>query len=107
MAPLTNKELAKQLREIADVGIVNYKQNGILRQAADRLEKPGHRRDRKKSTVLYTVWDNRTDKCIAFDLSGKECAERMGIEYNSFMVAIARGSDRWTIEKRFVDAVNH
>ena len=102
MAPPTNKKLAQDLRKIAG-SANNDKVKHVLMLAADRLEKPGHKQTQNRAAVLYSVWDNRTDQCIAFELPGKECAEQMGIEYNSFMIAIARGSDRWTIEKRFAD----
>lgn len=103
MAPLTNKQIAEQLRTIADIGIVNYKQNDLLRLAADRLEKPGHRQTEKRATVLYTVWDNRTDQLIALDEPESTCLELMKISHAGFMAAIRRGSYRWKIEKRFAD----
>ena len=72
MAPLTNRELAKQLRDIADIGIVHHSQTDILRTAADRLERKGHKMTKDKALVFYSVWDNRTDELIALDLPEKE-----------------------------------
>lgn len=34
------KDLGKQLRDIADIGIVNYRQNDFIRQAADIIDPP-------------------------------------------------------------------
>lgn len=104
MAPRTNQAIAKELRRIAEEGITEDWQRKLLEEAAGRIERKGHRKSKQGHTVLYTVWDNRTDKCIAIDLPGKQCAEIMGIEYNSFLVAMMRGSDKWTIEKRLFDS---
>lgn len=102
MAPLSNKELARRLRIIAGkTDIENVKKT--LLQSADRLEKPGHKQTPKKATVLYSVWDNRTDKLIALDLPEKDCLEMMKISHAGFMKAIRTGSRRWKIEKRFAD----
>ena len=99
----TNKELAARLRKMADI-TRNEQVEHILRLSADRLEKKGHTQNEQRAAVLYTVLDSkRGDQCIAFELPGKECAERMGITYNAFMAAIRRGSNRWTIQKRFAD----
>ena len=99
----TNKELARTLRKMADT-TKNEKAQHVLRMSADRLERRGHQQNEQRAAVLYSVWDSRyADKCIAFDLPGKECAERMGISYNAFMAAIRRGSEKWIIQKRFSD----
>lgn len=103
MAALSNKELARRLRIIAGKA-VDGKVKNTLNLSADRLEKQGHIPTKGRSLVLYTVYDNRHgDLCIAFERPGKECAELMGITYNSFMCAIQRGSKKWTIKKRFAD----
>lgn len=102
MAPPTNKKLAQDLRKIAEATL-NEKVKRILMQSAERLEKPGHMQTTKRASVLYSVWDNRTDKLIAMDLPEKECLKRMKIGHAGFMKAIREGSGRWTIEKRFAD----
>lgn len=103
MRMMTNRELSRKLRKMADM-TQNEQVERVLRQSADRLEKRGHQQNEQRAAVLYTVYDSKNgDKCIAFDLPGKECAERMGITYNAFMVAIRRGSKKWIINKRFAD----
>lgn len=102
MAPVTNKELARKLRIMAR-SAKNEQIRSILIESADRLEKPGHKQTAKKAVVLYSVWDNRTDKLIAMDLPEKDCLERMKIGHAGFMKAIRTGSKRWKIEKRFAD----
>lgn len=102
MAPLTNKELARKLRIMARAA-KNENVRHILLESADRLEKPGHKQTPKRAAVLYSVWDNRTDKLIAMDLPEKDCLELMKIGHAGFMKAIRTGSQRWKIEKRFAD----
>ena len=102
MAPVTNKELARKLRIIAR-SAKNEQIRHILLESADRLEKPGHKRTKKRASVLYSVWDNRTDRLIAMDLPEKDCLEVMKIGHACFMKAIRTGSKRWKIEKRFAD----
>lgn len=64
----------------------------------------GHRQDWNRKLVRYTVWDNRTDKLVALDENGPDCAEAMGITYASFLSIVSRGkSQKWTIEKTFTD----
>ena len=70
MAPVTNKELASKLRAMAR-SAKNENVRRILTESANRLEKPGHKQTPKKAAVLYSVWDNRTDKLIAIDLPGR------------------------------------
>ena len=102
MAPVTNKELARKLRIMAR-SAKNEQVRHVLIESADRLEKPGHKQTKKRAIVLYSVWDNRTDKLIAMDLPEKECLDLMGIGHAGFMKAIRTGSKRWKIEKRFAD----
>ena len=103
VAALSNKELARRLRIIAGKA-QDERVKKTLTLSADRLEKQGHMQAKGRSIVLYTVYDNRHgDLCIAFERPGKECAELMGITYNSFMCVIHRGSKKWTILKRFAD----
>ena len=102
MSAHTNAELAGVIRKTAAMVKSNDKQKKLLLMAADRLERSGHAMNEKRA-ILYTVWDNRTDECLALDLSGKKCAEILGITYNSFMIAIAKGRKKWTIEKRYAD----
>jgi len=102
MAPVTNKELASKLRAMAR-SAKNENVRRILTESANRLEKPGHKQTPKKAAVLYSVWDNRTDKLIAIDLPEKDCLELMKIGHAGFMKAIREGSKRWKIEKRFAD----
>ena len=102
MAPVTNKELARKLRILAR-SAKNEQVRNVLVESADRLEKPGHKQTKKRAIVLYSVWDNRTDKLIAMDLPEKECLDLMGIGHAGFMKAIRTGSKRWKIEKRFAD----
>lgn len=102
MSAHTNAELANVIRRTAEHVRKNDQQKKLLLMAAERLERTGHVMT-GKSSVLYTVWDNRTDECLALDLSGKKCADILGITYNSFMVAVQRGRKKWTIEKRYAD----
>ncbi len=102
MAPVTNKELARKLRIIAR-SAKNEQVVHILIESACRLEKPGHKQTPKKATVLYSVWDYRTEKLIAVDLPEKDCLDLMKIGHAGFMKAIRTGSKRWKIEKRFAD----
>lgn len=102
MAPISNKELARRLRVFASVTKKGNVRDTLL-QAADRLEKPGHKQTKKRAAVLYSVWDNRTDKLIAMELPEKDCLEMMKIGHAAFMKAIREGSRRWKIEKRFAD----
>ena len=103
MATPTNKELAHKLRIIAK-STSSDKVKKVLLQSADRLEKPGHKAD-KKHTVLYTIWDNRTDQLIAVDLPEKDCLAIMKIGHAGFMAALRRDQKRWKIEKRFADEI--
>ncbi len=100
--PPSNKELARKLRILAK-STGNKTVKDVLCQSADRLEKPGHKQTPKRAAVLYSVWDNRTDKLIAMDLPEKDCLELMKIGHAGFMKAIRTGSKRWRIEKRFAD----
>ena len=102
MAPPTNKELARRLRIMARTANKENVRKTLL-QSADRLEKPGHKHNKKNVSCLYSVWDNRTDKLLCVDLTEKECLEIMGIGHAGFLAAIRRGSGKWRIEKRFVD----
>ena len=102
MAPPTNKELARRLRIMARTANKENVRKTLL-QSADRLEKPGHKHNKKNVSCLYSVWDNRTDKLLCVDLTEKECLEIMGICHAGFLAAIRRGSGKWRIEKRFVD----
>ena len=102
MAPPSNKELAKKLRIIAR-SAANEKVKKILLQSADRLEKPGHKMNRKHAVCLYSVWNLHTDQLVCVDLSEKECREIMGIGHAGFLAAIRRGSGKWKIEKKFAD----
>lgn len=64
----------------------------------------GHRQDAERKQVRYTVWNNRTDKLIALDESGPNCAKMMGLTYSSFLSIVSRKkSKKWTIEKTFAD----
>ena len=100
--PPSNKALARRLRIIAE-STQKEPIRKTLMMAADRLEKPGHKQTEKRAAVLYSVWDNRTDKLIALDLPEKDCLNLMKIGHAAFMKAIRTGSKRWKIEKRFAD----
>ena len=63
----------------------------------------GHKQDSQGKTVRYTVWNNHTDKLVALDETGPNCAALMGITYASFLSFVSRGSRKWTIEKRYSD----
>ena len=102
MAPPTNKQLARQLRSFAR-SAKSEKVQRVLLQSADRLEKPGHKKNKKGAICLYSVWNNQTDKIVCADLPEKECLKIMGIGHAGFLAAIRRKSKKWTIEKRFVD----
>lgn len=105
--PPTNRELAKKLRIIAN-STSNENVKRVLKVAADRLDRDGHKQYNvrgKKATTLYTVWDNRTDQLIAVDLPEKECLKIMKIGHAGFMAALRRDQKRWKIEKRFADEV--
>jgi hypothetical protein len=103
MAAPTNAELIRRLRVIAKTAQKETVKRTLL-LAADRLEKPGHKQvSEKRTVVLYSVWDNRTDTLVALDEKGERCAELMDISYNGFLKAIREGSARWKIEKRFAD----
>ena len=100
--PPSNKELARRLRIMARAAQKeNVRKTLVL--SADRLEKPGHKQTEKRASVLYSVWNNRTDRLIAVDLPEKDCLELMGIGHAAFMKAIRTGSMKWRIEKRFAD----
>ena len=102
--PPSNKELARRLRIMAGTAQKETIRKTLM-MSADRLEKPGHKQTQKRAAVLYSVWDNRTDKLIAVDLSEKDCLELMKIGHAGFMKAIRTGSKRWRIEKRFADEI--
>lgn len=100
--PPSNKELARRLRIMAGTTQKETVRKTLM-MSADRLEKPGHKQTEKRAAVLYSVWDNRTDKLIALDLPEKDCLAQMNISHAGFMKAIRTGSKRWKIEKRFAD----
>ena len=100
--PPSNKELARRLRIMARTAQKDTVRTTLV-LSADRLEKPGHKQTKKRAAVLYSVWDNRTDRLIAVDLPEKDCLEMMKISHAGFMKAIRTGSRRWKIEKRFAD----
>lgn len=102
MAPPTNNQLARSLRIIAR-SAKSEKVRNVLLQSADRLEKPGHKRNEKQVTCVYSVWDNRTDRLVCVDLPERECLAIMGIGHAGFMAAMRRKQNRWKIEKRFID----
>ncbi len=102
MAPATSRELARKLRIMAR-NTRNEAARAVLLQSADRLEKPGHKRTKKRATVLYSVWRNKTDELVAFELSENECLERMKVGHAAFMKILRVGSNKWRIEKRFAD----
>lgn len=103
MAAYTNAELARVIRKTAALIRSNEKYKKMLQIAADRLERTGHTMPEGKAVMLYSVWDNRTDRCLAVDLPAKKCAEILGITYNSFLIAAAKGRKKWTITKRYAD----
>ena len=100
--PPSNKELARRLRIMAKTAQKDTVRKTLV-LSADRLEKPGHKQTEKRASVLYSVWNNRTDRLIAVDLPEKDCLELMGIGHAAFMKAIRTGSMKWRIEKRFAD----
>ena len=100
--PPSNKELARRLRIMAKTAQKETVRKTLV-LSADRLEKPGHKQTEKRASVLYSVWNNRTDRLIAVDLPEKDCLELMGIGHAAFMKAIRTGSMKWRIEKRFAD----
>lgn len=102
MATYTNAELARVIRRTADKIVGSEKYKNMLLIAADRLERTGHAKN-QHSTVLYTVYENRTDKCLAFDLPACKCAEILGITVGSFYSAVTKGRGKWTIIKRYAD----
>lgn len=103
MSAPTNAELAKVIRRTAAMARNNEKHKKLLLIAADRLERTGHAMVNHRAVVLYSVYDNQTDESLAVDLPPEKCAEILGITYNSFMCAVARGRKKWTITKRYAD----
>jgi hypothetical protein len=44
----------------------------------------------RKSVIVYSVWDNRTDDIIIIDGTAKECAKAMGLTISSFYSTVTR-----------------
>lgn len=103
--PPSNKECAQAVRLVASKIKGNDSIKRLLIIAANRLENTGHT-VQQKTTKLYTVYDNRTDQCLAFELPASKCAEALGITVGSFYSAITRGREKWTIIKKYADELD-
>lgn len=54
----------------------------------------------RMTKVLYSVWDNLTDRLIILDGTGKECAAKMHMQYDSFKKIASKGdTPKWHVEK--------
>jgi hypothetical protein len=60
-----------------------------------------------RSFIVYSVWDNKTDKAVIIDGEARKCAEAMGISFSSFYSIVSRlrkgQGKRWTISSRYLD----
>ena len=73
------------------------------------MNKPKRKRGRPKGTnnVVYTVYDNKTDEIVCFELPVVEAAKTIGMTANSFRSTCVRTekgiNKRWTIVKRKIE----
>ena len=73
------------------------------------LNEPKRKRGRPKGTnnVVYTVYDNKTDDIVCFELPVDEAAKTIGMTVNSFRSTCVRTekgiNKRWTIVKRRIE----
>lgn len=60
-----------------------------------------------RSFIVYTVWDNRTDKCVIVDGEARDCAKAMGLKMSSFYSTVTKVKNgivgKWTIMARYCD----
>ena len=67
------------------------------------MNEPKRKRGRPKGTnnVVYTVYDNKTDEIVCFELTADEAAKTIGMTANSFRSTCVRTekgiNKRWTI----------
>lgn len=58
----------------------------------------------KRPTVIYSVWDNKTDELVILDGSATACANRIGITEKSFLTLFTLHKkgirNKYTIESR-------
>lgn len=73
------------------------------------LNKTKRKRGRPKGTnnVVYTVYDNKTDDIVCFELPANEASKTIGMTANTFRSTCVRTekgiNKRWTIVKRVID----
>ena len=74
------------------------------------LDAPNLSHKRGKNTnsyIVYSVWDNRTDRLVILDGEARECAKAMHLSFPSFYSAVTKARNgtvkRWTIESRYLD----
>ena len=57
---------------------------------------------KRKTKIVYTVYDNKTDFPVIVDGTARECAEVMGLTLAGFYNALTRAgkkNNRWTFLK--------
>lgn len=61
---------------------------------------------RCNTRYLYSVWRNSDDRLMILDGTADECAERMGMNRQSFYVICNKGGNAiWTIQKTSVSQI--
>lgn len=72
--------------------------NGVKVPTKDKTKSYYHK------SVLYTVWNNKTDEIVIVDGNAVECAKAMGISVRNFYSTVSKNLNgtiaKWTIEKR-------
>lgn len=60
-----------------------------------------------RSFIVYSVWDNRTDRLVILDGEARDCANAMGLKMSSFYSTVTKVKkgivSRWKIEPRYLD----
>lgn len=77
------------------------------------LNEPKRKRGRPKGTnnVVYTVYDNKTDEIVCFELPADEAAKAIGMTTKTFRSTCTHSemgiNKRWTISKRKIKNIKN
>ena len=60
-----------------------------------------------RSFIVYSIWDNRSDRTVIIDGEARECAKAMNLSMSSFYCCVTKVRNgivkKWTIKSRYLD----